>query len=141
VKDLVRWAGTTVRDVRTGLDAVRDRLACLEVEGTEHYLDPGTPDRCAAHREAARAPLLLPGFDEFVLGYAERGAVLDPAHAERIVPGRNGVFRPTVVVDGRIAGTWRLAGRGAVRTVEAEPFTGWDDTVAEAVPRLAAALP
>ncbi|MCF6506947.1 winged helix DNA-binding domain-containing protein [Blastococcus sp. MG754426] len=141
VHDLVRWAGTTVRDVRTGLDAVRDRLARVEVEGTEQYLDPETLDRCAAHREAARAPLLLPGFDEFVLGYADREAVLDPAHAERIVPGRNGVFRPTVVVDGRVTGTWRRAGRGAARTVEAEPFTGWDATVAEAVPRLAAALP
>ncbi|MGY1837171.1 winged helix DNA-binding domain-containing protein [Blastococcus sp. SYSU DS0510] len=141
VHDLVRWAGTTVRDVRAGLDAVRDRLERIEVEGVEHFLDPETSERCAAHRKAARAPLLLPGFDEFVLGYADRGAVLDPAHAERIVPGRNGVFRPTVVVDGRITGTWRAAGRGAARTVEAEPFTGWDADVAAAIPRLAAALP
>ncbi|MGY2074951.1 winged helix DNA-binding domain-containing protein [Blastococcus sp. SYSU DS0828] len=141
VHDLVRWAGTTVRDVRTGLDAVRDRLARIEVDGTEHFLDPDTLDRCAAHREAARAPLLLPGFDEFVLGYADRGAVLDPADAQRIVPGRNGVFRPTVVVDGRIAGTWRLTGRGTARTVEAEPFTAWDADVQAAVTRLADAWP
>jgi Winged helix DNA-binding domain len=141
VHDLVRWAGTTVRDVRAGLDAVRDRLERIEVEGVEHFLDPDTRDRCAAHREAAREPLLLPGFDEFVLGYGERGAVLDPTFAPRIAPGRNGVFRPTVVVDGRITGTWRPAGRGAARTVEAEPFTGWDPAVTAAIPRLAAALP
>ncbi|CCG02088.1 winged helix DNA-binding domain-containing protein [Blastococcus saxobsidens] len=141
VRDLVRWAGSTVRDVRAGIAVVRDELACLQVDGTEYFLDPETPDRYAAHREQAREPLLLPGFDEFVLGYGNREAALDPAFADRIVPGGNGVFQPTVVVDGRITGTWRFAGRGASRTVQAEPFTTWDDELAAAVPRLAAALP
>ncbi|MGY2065310.1 winged helix DNA-binding domain-containing protein [Blastococcus sp. SYSU DS0619] len=137
VRDLVRWAGTTVRDVRAGLAAARDQLERIEVDGTEYFLDPDTADRYAAHREEARAPLLLPGFDEFVLGYADRGAVLDPAFAERIVPGRNGVFRPTVVVDGRITGTWRLPGRARAGAPEAEPFTAWDADLRAAVARLA----
>ncbi|TYP82806.1 winged helix DNA-binding domain-containing protein [Blastococcus xanthinilyticus] len=141
VSDLVRWAGTTVRDVRAGLAAVRDRLDRLEVDGREHFLDPETPDRCAAHRAQAGEPLLLSGFDEFVLGYADRSAVLDPEFAERIVPGRNGVFRPTVVADGRITGTWRFTGRGGARTPDAEPFTAWPPGVQAAVPRLAAGWP
>jgi Winged helix DNA-binding domain len=82
---------------------------------------------------------LLPGFDEFVLGYGDRGAVLDPEFADRIVPGGNGVFRPTVVLGGRIVGTWRRASKGA--TVEAEPFTAFDDDVAAMIRKLAAALP
>ena len=99
------------------------------------------PDRLAACREEAGGVFLLPGFDEFVLGYADRGAVLDPAFADRIVPGGNGMFRATVVGDGRIVGTWRRAGRGAARSVEAEPFTAFTDDVAAMVPKLAAALP
>ncbi|MDK3258214.1 winged helix DNA-binding domain-containing protein [Blastococcus capsensis] len=141
VRDLARWAGGTVRDVRAGVAAVRDALACLQVDGAEYFLDPETPDRYAAHREQAREPLVLPGFDEYVLGYGDRRAILDPEFADRIVPGGNGVFRPTVVLDGRITGTWRFAGRGAARTVQAEPFTTWDDDLTAAVPRLAAALP
>ena len=66
---------------------------------------------------------LLPGFDEFVLGYGDRTAVLDPEFAGRIVPGSNGMFRPTVVHGGRIVGTWGWTGRGAKRTVTATPFT------------------
>lgn len=141
VHDLVRWAGSTVRDVRAGLAAVRHQLARLRVGDTEFFLDPDTVERCAAHREQAREPLLLPGFDEFVLGYGDRGAILEPVVADRILPGRNGVFRPTVVVDGRIAGTWRWDGRGSARAVVAEPFTSWGPDVAAAIPRLAAALP
>ena len=141
VADLVRWAGTTVRDVRAGLALVRDDLASIDVDGVEHFLDPATPERLAACRDEARGTFLLPGFDEFVLGYGDRRAILDPEFADRIVPGGNGMFRPTVVVDGRIAGTWQRTGRGAQRTVTATPFTVFPDDVTTAVPGLAAALP
>jgi hypothetical protein len=141
VADLVRWAGSTARDVRAGLAVVGDRLATVDVDGTEYLMDPATPDRLAACRTEACGTFLLPGFDEFVLGYAGRSAVLDPEFAERIVPGRNGVFRPTVVSDGRIVGTWQWTGRGPRRTVTPTPFTSFPDEVETALPALAAALP
>ncbi|MCW2636384.1 MAG: uncharacterized protein JWQ99_2751 [Blastococcus sp.] len=140
VKDLVRWAGSTVRDVRIGLAVARPRLACIDVDGVEHFLDPETAERLAACREEARGVFLLPGFDEFVLGYGDRGAVLDPRFAERIVPGGNGMFRATVVSDGRIIGTWGYTGSGARRTVTATPFTRFPEQVAAAIPELAARL-
>jgi hypothetical protein len=140
VKDLARWAGIRITEARTGLAAVRDGLARLEVDGVEYFLDPETSDLLAACRKEARGTFLLPGFDEFVLGYGERGAFLDPAFADRIVPGGNGMFRPTVVHDGRIVGTWQWTGRGAKRTVTATPFTEFGTEAAEAVPRLAAAF-
>jgi hypothetical protein len=140
VPDLVRWAGSTLGDVRTGLAIARPQLACLEVDGNEFFLDPETPERLAAVREEARGTFLLPGFDEFVLGYGDRRAVIDPAFADRIVPGGNGMFRPTVVSDGHIVGTWRYAGSGARRTVTATPFGSFPDEVETAIPHLAAAL-
>jgi hypothetical protein len=139
VADLARWSGLTLTAVRRGLALARDELAHTDVDGIAHHLDPETPDRLAACRDEAGGVFLLPGFDEFVLGYADRGAVLDPEFADRIVPGGNGMFRATVVSDGRIVGTWRRARKGA--GVEAEPFTAFDDDVAAMIPKLAAALP
>jgi hypothetical protein len=138
VADLARWSGLTLTAVRRGLALARDELAETDVDGVRHHLDPATPDLLAGCREEASGVFLLPGFDEFVLGYADRGAVLDAAFADRIVPGGNGMFRATVVSDGRIVGTWRRAGRGAV---DAEAFTAFDDDVAAMIPKLAAALP
>jgi hypothetical protein len=66
--------------------------------------------------------LLLAGFDEYLLGYTDRSACLDPAFFERIVPGRNGVFRPMVVLDGRIEGSWRREVKGKTVTVAATLF-------------------
>ena len=141
VQDLARWSGLTVRDARAGLASVRDRLASMTVDGTEYLLDPATPELLAACREEARGTFLLPGFDEFVLGYGDRSAVLDPAFATRIVPGGNGMFLSTVVVDGRVVGTWRYEGRGARRVAVGTAFRPEDDGLVAAVPELAAALP
>jgi hypothetical protein len=141
VADLVRWAGLTVRAVRTGLELARDELGRLDVDGTEHWLHPRTPDLLAAHRAEAEGLFLLPGFDEFVLGYADRSCAVPAEFADRIVPGGNGMFRATVVSGGRVVGTWRRTGSGARRTVTAEPFTAFDDAVAAAIPEAATALP
>ena len=141
VADLARWAGLRITEARAGLAAVRSDLASLDVDGVEHFLDPETPDRLAACRTEARGLFLLPGFDEFVLGYGDRTAVLDPAFADRIAPGGNGMFRATVVHGGRILGTWNWTGRGAKRTVTATPFTAFPSPVAAAIPKAAARLP
>lgn len=141
VQDLARWSGLTVRDCRAGLATAREHLESMTVEGTEYFLDPATPERLAACREEARGTFLLPGFDEFVLGYGDRSAVLDPAFATHIVPGGNGMFRSTVVVGGRVVGTWRLEGRGAGRAAVGTPFDPADADLVAGVPELAAALP
>jgi hypothetical protein len=141
VQDLARWAGLPLRDVRTGLAGARAELTAVDVDGVEHLMHPATPDLLAACRKEAAGLLLLPGFDEFVLGYGDRTAVLDPEFAEQIVPGGNGMFRATVVHGGRIVGTWRWTGRGATRTAAATPFTVFPDEVTAAFPLAAAALP
>lgn len=140
VADLVRWTGLRVSDVRAGTAAVRGRLATLEVGGTEYLLDPATPDLLAEHRSAAAALHLLPGFDELVLGYADRSCTVPAEHAERIVPGGNGMFRATVVIGGRAVGTWRWGRTGRVRTVDAEPFTAFPPEVTAALPAAGAAV-
>jgi hypothetical protein len=141
VQDLARWAGIPLRDARAGLALARPELDTLDVDGVEHLLDPATPDRLAACRAEAEGVFLLPGFDEFVLGYRDRRAILDPEFAERIVPGGNGMFRSTVVHGGRIVGTWQWTGRGARRTVTATPFTSFPSALAAEIEEAAARLP
>lgn len=51
--------------------------------------------------------LLLPGFDEYLLGYAERSSCIEPAHLAHVVPGGNGVFLPMLLLQGRVRGIWR----------------------------------
>lgn len=50
---------------------------------------------------------LVPGFDEWILGYGDRSLTASEAMQRELVPGNNGVFRPAVLVDGVTVGTWR----------------------------------
>lgn len=123
--DLARWASLPLGQVRRGIAAVRDRLAAVEVDGTEYLLPAETLDSFGDLRATARrAVLLVPGFDELILGYADRTMTLAAEHADRVVPGGNGVFRPTLVVDGRAVAVWRSAGTGRNRRLEVDPFDG-----------------
>jgi len=141
VADLSRWSGLAAADVRAGVESVRDQLASLVVDRTTYLLDPATPALLNAHRAAARDVLLLPGFDEIILGYRDRSMTLAPEHADRIVPGGNGVFRPTVLVDGQVVGTWRRVGTGSKRRLETVPFGPLADDVAAVVAQRYAELP
>jgi hypothetical protein len=63
--------------------------------------------------------VLLPPYDEYTVAYLDRRAALDPRHA---AAARNGIFSPTILVDGRIIGTWtRQLTRDAV-TIALTPF-------------------
>ncbi|MEV1147749.1 crosslink repair DNA glycosylase YcaQ family protein [Micromonospora sp. NPDC049799] len=70
--------------------------------------------------------LVLPGFDEYLLGYRDRRLMLDPAHAGAIVPGGNGVFQATVVRAGRVVGTWKRTVGPTRVTVTVHPLVDLD---------------
>lgn len=109
--DFAWWTGLTVTDARAGLEAVRDGLESLNADGKEYWFEPpkpSKPDLDAIH--------LLPGFDEYILGYTDRTAVLSPEHSKRLIPGKNGMFLASIVSDtGEILGAWRRSvARGGV---------------------------
>ncbi|AYF96895.1 winged helix DNA-binding domain-containing protein [Protaetiibacter intestinalis] len=122
VRDLAWWSGLPLTLVRAATERVRGRLAELEVDGVVHLMRPGL-------EPAAGGVRLLPGFDEYLLGYADRSAVLAPEYAGAVVPGGNGLFLPTIVSRGEIVGLWRRdLGRRTVR-VELAPFAPLPATV------------
>ncbi|CUU57386.1 Winged helix DNA-binding domain-containing protein [Parafrankia irregularis] len=140
--DFAKWTKLLAADVRTAVAVARPSLAGLDVDGVEHLMDPLTPERLATCRDEARAVHLLPGFDELVLGYTDRSAMLGRKDFQRVVPGGNGVFRPTVVHDGRIVATWqRRRPRGRGDTIETSPFTSLSASVRAEIDRVATLLP
>jgi hypothetical protein len=136
--DLAAWAKLSVTEARAAVSAARPHLESMIGDGEELLLDPATPEILARFRREADGVALLPGFDEFILGYRNRSDVLTPEHFERVVPGGNGMFRPTIVGAGRVIGTWRRPPRG---TFAAEPFAAVSSATGKAITKAAAALP
>jgi hypothetical protein len=100
LQDFVWWTGLKVADARAGLESVASQLASDEIDGKTYWMSHATPPD-------APSLYLLPGFDEYLLGYTDRSAALDPQYARKVHPGGNGMFSPTIVINGRVAGVWR----------------------------------
>lgn len=124
-RDFSWWTGLTVREAKIGLAGAlaEHAVAAIEVEGKRYFAAPELLEGPTTAPDEAPL-LLLPAFDEHLLGYTDRAAVLDPEHLARILPGRNGVFRPTVVDAGRVAGVWGRTARSTHTLLRIEPFPG-----------------
>lgn len=99
VQDFVWWSGLAAADAAAAHESVRAELALERIDGVEYWHESNT----AAAGDGARVHL-LPAWDEYTVAYRERGAFLEAAHATR---AGNGIFKPVLLVDGRIAGTWK----------------------------------
>ncbi|HEX8033248.1 MAG TPA: winged helix DNA-binding domain-containing protein [Ktedonobacterales bacterium] len=129
LQDVAGWAGLTVTDARAGLEGAKSGsgLVAERREGQEYM-------RAAAEAPGVTADTmssvhLLPGFDEYLLGYKDRSAVLAAEHAEKVVPGGNGMFLPMVVVEGQVAGTWKRTVRKNGVDIALKPFVTLGDGV------------
>lgn len=106
-RDLAKWAGLPLRDVRAGLNAIAselDRRADGLVDLAGRAPAAGLPP-----------PRLLGAFDPVLLGWTSREPLLG-SHKGDVVVG--GLFRPFALVRGRAAGIWSMP-RGQVAF---EPF-------------------
>jgi hypothetical protein len=112
-RDFAWWASLTLGEVRRGIAVAKPDT--LEMDGTTYYYD-------AATEPAANAVHLLPGFDEYLLGYQDRSAPLAAEHAQAIVPGNNGVFLPTIVANGEVVGLWKRHARARRTELELSAF-------------------
>ncbi len=108
-RDLAKWAGLPLRDVRIGLGAIASELD-MRPDG---LLD------LAGRPPAAELPVprLLGAFDPLLLGWVSREPLL-AAHHRRIVTV-NGLFRPFALVRGRAVATWKVS---AGEVVLDDPF-------------------
>lgn len=119
-QDYARWAGIPVTDARRGLRGATG-LATRSFDGSEYWLAAAAADGPAPAGGRKRT-YLLAGFDEYFLGYKDRAAVIESGRSEMIAPGANGVFKPLIVVDGQVIGTWKREVRKQQLTVALHPF-------------------
>ena len=53
------------------------------------------------------ASYILPNFDEYIIGYSDKSAIFDESYASGLDARHNPLFQHTIVMNGRIAGTWK----------------------------------
>ena len=117
VADFVTWSALPAADCRLAFDLLASELLEVDAAGTAMVALAGT-DLTPPAQTAVR---LVGMWDEYLLSHRSRELILAPAVADRILVG--GVIQAAVVVDGRVAGQWRLQGTGRRRRLVVEAFT------------------
>ena len=127
-EDLVTWSGLPAGELRAAWRGVASQAIEVKVGEAPAFVHRSQEPWLREVQVRARAPIvcLLPSFDTYLLGYRDRSLVVASRYAKHIHPG-GGVLHPTLVVDGRASGTWRLDRRGGALELVVQPF--------EALPR------
>ncbi|HEY9167192.1 MAG TPA: winged helix DNA-binding domain-containing protein [Candidatus Kryptonia bacterium] len=100
IQDFIWWSGLKSGDANTGLELARSSLEHVDNAGKRYWMPP----HVSWPRVRSPVAHLLPGFDDFLLGYKDRGASLNPTHARHLQ--RGGMFAPFILIDGHVVGTW-----------------------------------
>lgn len=114
--DYVGWTGLKVAEAKEGWEAVASEFVNVRVDGEDYWM--------AKERLKSVVPeaYLLPGFDEYLLGYKNRSLMVEPQYMDRIVPGGNGMFISTLVIKGQVIGSWRREVKKKAVDITINPF-------------------
>jgi hypothetical protein len=114
--DVQTWSGLTrLGEVLERLDVVR-----FKSEGGQTLCDIADAPR--PHPDVPAPVRLVAPFDNILLSHADRTRVTSNDHRKKLFPGKNGVFPGTVLVDGYVAGTWELVGKGQATSMRVQPY-------------------
>ena len=123
LEDFAGWIGLSLTEARAGLEAAKQDLVYEWKHARQYWSAKHSP---VVETEDLSGVHLLPGFDEYLLGYKDRRDVLAPERAPKVAPGGNGIFFPIVVVDGQVAGTWKRAFKKNALNLTLSLFTQGD---------------
>ncbi|ORT58389.1 winged helix DNA-binding domain-containing protein [Streptomyces sp. CB03238] len=116
VKDMQTWSGLT--RLRDAFERLRPRLLTFQdAYGTELF---DLPDAPRPGPDTPAPPRFLPEFDNLLLSHADRTRVVPKEYKDRTWKG-NQAYR-TFLVDGFLAGVWRLEETKDRATVTVQPF-------------------
>src|SRR5690606_32592991 len=143
IRDFGWWTKLPLKDIRAALELLAGEFEsdAATTEGEPRHWRPGLLDEVTAIGRTTAATLLLPGFDEFVLGYGDRLFAMDEREHAALVPGNNGVFKKSVVRAGRVVGTWTRSGRAGKRKLDLTEFAAHSPRQVATLQRLFADYP
>lgn len=117
IQDFSWWSGLSLTECRQGIDSIKQSLVCESVNGREFWMknDISVPQ---TENDSA---LLLPPFDEFVVSYKDRSELIEDVHFGKVMT-KNGLFSPTIMLNGEIVGSWKKTMKKGAPKIELSFF-------------------
>ena len=103
LQDFAWWSGLTMTDSKAALKMIATEFISEQIGEQEYWFSSSLQDPNTAPGQA----LLLPNYDEYIISYKDRSNLVDPK-ANVVLDSRgNVIFNHTILLNGKIAGTWK----------------------------------
>jgi hypothetical protein len=141
VSDFAYWSGMKVRDVQPAFEAVSDSTEEVSITGRRRSYLVLKEDLTQLHGADDLPPhaRLLPQFDALIMGHKDKSRFMRPEERASIILPRADVAA-TILLDGRVAGTWKMRRHKKIWGLELSPFRDLSveegEAIAEEVDRM-----
>lgn len=119
LEDFTWWSGLTKTSARKGLEAIGDDFISEEINGHPYWMSGAL---ASADAKPAGNAYLLPAYDEFLISYRNRSRLIPDEENQQKAISNNGIFRPVIVVGGKVVGIWKRSIQKGRVLIEAEFF-------------------
>lgn len=102
--DLATWSGLPLTQVRKGMHLVKAHFTEEKIGSHTYYFPSSSPAAEQASKGGAGV-CLLPLYDEFIMAYKNREAILQLLARQQPAPKL--AFDSTILVEGQVAGSWK----------------------------------
>ena len=119
IQDFAWWTGLTIKNAKTGIDMNKTNLISEIIEDTIYWMS----SNIQIPKNIISNAYLLPAFDEYIISYKNRSAMLNPIQFKDKVHGMGGMFIPTIIFNGQVIGTWKQILKKTEIIVTSDLFT------------------
>ncbi len=144
-EDFCWWTGLPISQNRKAIEQIASELEEVQVKdslpngnkqtmfvykgltskGQEYIKDALKNDALEQHPTGTtedKSVILLPPYDEYLIGYKSRWISLDKKH-EAKAHNRFGIFKPVILYEGKVVGNWKASLDQGAKNIETDIFT------------------
>lgn len=103
LSDFVWWSGLKTSECKKAINSLKAEIVVEKWKDREFYI----LDTCRTRGLKKTSTLLLPSFDEYLIGYKTRDLVLKPEYSH-YAHNKKGNFYPIIAHNGTICGNWKI---------------------------------
>ncbi len=128
-EDFCWWTGLPISQNRKAIEQIASELEEVLVEDLPNgnkqtmFVYKGQEyEEWISKEQENKSVILLPPYDEYLIGYKSRWVSLDKKH-EAKAHNRFGIFKPVILYEGKVVGNWKASLDQGAKNIETDIFT------------------
>jgi uncharacterized protein YcaQ len=139
LQDFSKWTGLARKEAKEVWESLKDELIEIPIEDRKGFILREDYDQLINSFLDDHILRLLPHFDPYMLGHAEKTHLVDPSCYKRVYRNQ-GWISPVVLLNGRVVGIWSYNRGGRCLSLEIKPFENFPRMIRTKIETEAASL-